>query len=89
MQVMRRADFLINMMNGTKVQMPSKLIDYYIVDRPVLNIEDDSLGQGELEVLFEFLNKDFGNRFVFSNMDSYHISNVCKGFVELIFNEKK
>jgi hypothetical protein len=89
MQVMRRADFLINMMNGTKVQMPSKLIDYYIVDRPVLNIEDDSLGQGELEVLFEFLNKDFGNRFVFSNMDSYHISDVCKGFVELIFNEKK
>ena len=89
MQVMRRADFLINMMNGTKVQMPSKLIDYYIVDRPVLNIEDDSLGMGEREVLLEFLNKDFGNRFVFSNMDSYHISNVSKGFVKLIFNEKK
>ena len=84
MQVMRRADFLINMMNGTKVQMPSKLIDYYIVDRPVLNIEDDSLGMGEREVLLEFLNKDFGNRFVFSNMDSYHISNVCKGFVKLM-----
>jgi hypothetical protein len=84
MQVMRRADFLINMMNGTKVQMPSKLIDYYIVDRPVLNIEDDALSSGEREVLMKFLNKDYRNRYVFENMDKYRISNVCRNFVELI-----
>jgi hypothetical protein len=84
MQEMRKADFLINMMNGTKVQMPSKLIDYFIVDRPVLNIEDDGLYGGERLVLTQFLARDYRSKFEFKNMEAYRISNVCKGFVELL-----
>lgn len=37
---MAQADFLINFDNGTSVQSPSKLIDYAIVRRPVLNLFD-------------------------------------------------
>ena len=83
LQEMRKADFLINMMNGTKVQMPSKLIDYYIVDRPVLNIEDDSLGKGERAIIAEFLNKNFSSQLIFSNMEQFSIDLVCNQFLSL------
>jgi hypothetical protein len=88
LQVMRKADFLINMMNGTKVQMPSKLIDYYIVDRPVLNVEDDQLGFAEIESINQFLNKDYSSRFLFDKMESYSIGVVANQFLSLINNSK-
>ena len=88
LQEMRKADFLINMMNGTQVQMPSKLIDYYMVDRPVLNIEDDSLGMGERAVILEFLNKNFSSRFVFRNMEKYSIDLVSNQFLSLIKSKR-
>ena len=84
--VLRRADFLINMMNGTAVQMPSKLIDYYIVDRPVLNIEKDYLSEQELIILEEFLRKDYRNTYKFENMERFEIGVVAKKFIQLITN---
>ena len=36
--VLSRMDFLINLDNNTHTQLPSKLIDYAIAERPVLNI---------------------------------------------------
>ena len=78
------ADFVINMMNGTMVQVPSKLIDYFIVDRPVLNIENDQLNGGELSIIDEFLCGNYINRYQFTGMDRYDISFVVKDFLQLI-----
>jgi len=78
-----KMDFLINFENGTKVQSPSKLIDYAIVDKPVLSIEPNSLDKN---IFFEFLSGDYHRKLQIPDKEKYRIENVTASFLAL-FNE--
>ena len=78
---MAQADFLINFDNGTKVQSPSKLIDYAIAKRPVLNIFDNDEQPKELR---SFINGDYSSQLEIKNIEQYRIENVVNRFLNII-----
>jgi len=73
-------DFLVNFDNNTDVHTPSKLIDYAIVKRPVLNIRSII----DKSVISAFLSRDYRNAYIIDNIEQYDISNVADRFLELI-----
>ena len=75
-----QADFLINVKNPSTVQTPSKLIDYGIAGRPILDISNDFCEQKEFE---EFCKGDFHNQHVLPDLEQYKIENVANHFVKL------
>ena len=88
MGIMRRSDFLINIMNSTPMQLPSKLIDYYIIDRPVLNLDSDTLSEKDKRNIDLFFVGEYGNRLIFGEMLQYHIREVVKEFTALMLENK-
>jgi hypothetical protein len=79
MSVLSEMNFLINFDNNTKLNSPSKLIDYSIVEKPVLNIvrnfnEDDVLA---------FLQGDYRNKMLLPDPEQYHIKNISQQFLDL------
>lgn len=76
-----KADFLINIDNAETVQSPSKLIDYKIADRPILNIKK---GKVDKNLVDEFLDFNFKNQLNIDDLDRFNIKNVTKQFVNLI-----
>lgn len=81
MMELSKADFLVNIDNAESVQSPSKLIDYKIANRPILNVKKGSLDE---KVISEFLNFDFTNQYDISNVDQFDIRNVTNQFINLI-----
>lgn len=81
-----KADFLINVINPNAVQTPSKLIDYGISGRPVLNISNDFCEQEAFE---EFCSGDYHQKLVLPDLEQYKIENVAKHFMELTKGDKK
>ena len=75
-----KMDFLINIKNNSGVQQPSKLIDYYMTSRPVLEI---SSSFNEVEIFSEFLNRNYSNQKKVKDISQYDISNVAQKFVDL------
>jgi hypothetical protein len=75
-----KMDFLINFDNNTPLNVPSKLIDYSIVNRPVLNIDKSF----KIEDLLAFLNRDYRNRMILPNPERFHIKNISQLFLDLI-----
>ena len=73
-------DFLINFDNGTTLNIPSKLIDYSITGRPVLNIDK----KFSIERISAFLAGDYSGRMHLPNPMHYHISNVSLQFIGLL-----
>lgn len=80
-KTMSRMDFLININNESAVQTPSKLIDYSLSKRPILNISTHFSNQ-EKASLDAFLKKDYSSQFVVPNVEQYDSKNVCKRFIE-------
>ena len=80
LKVLAGMDFLINFENSTSVQSPSKLIDYAIVNRPILSIPNHFL---PVDTITEFLNGDYRNRYIINNINQYRIENVAKKFLSL------
>ncbi len=74
-------DFLVNFANQGKVQTPSKLIDYIIAEKPILDIETGSLNK---EYVLEFLNRNYSNKILIPNPNDYRIENVVSKFESLI-----
>lgn len=81
---MSKADFLVNVdtmldnhLNTEAV--PSKLIDYALSNRPILNINSAYLDK---EKVIEFLNKDYSKRRVIDK-SKYNIKTVTARFLEL------
>lgn len=76
-----KADFLINIPNASTVQSPSKLIDYGIASRPILDIDntfsDDTIFQ-------EFIRRDYSSKHVIDDLDCFRIENVSRQFLELV-----
>jgi len=75
-----KMDFLVNVDNVFKEQVPSKLIDYTLIGRPVLNIEPETIDK---ELIIEFLRGNYAGQYLVSNIEDYRISNVAKQFLEL------
>lgn len=75
-----KADFLINVINPNSTQTPSKLIDYGISGRPILDISNDF---HEQKVFEEFCIGDYSQQHILPDLNQYKIENVAKQFVEL------
>lgn len=73
-----KMDFLVNISH--KDASPSKMIDYMLADRPILEI-DSTFNQKEQFI--QFYNGDYTNKKILSNFDDYKIENVAKKFLEL------
>jgi hypothetical protein len=73
-------DFLINFDNNTPLNVPSKLIDYAIINRPVLNIDKTF----SFEDLLAFLNGNYDRKMELPDPDQYHIKNVSQKFLNLV-----
>lgn len=80
LRVLRQMDFLLNISFDEKVQSPSKLIDYYIVDRPVLSLSSNEV---DVEKIQEFLNGNYSKKFYFIDYEKFRIENVCGRFLSL------
>lgn len=74
-------DFMVNFENVGNRQTPSKLIDYLILEKPVLSIRTGHLNTGTVE---EFLSGNYAGQYVFEDPDQYRIENVCHKFLQLI-----
>jgi len=81
--ILSKMDFLVNLLvNGTELkQIPSKLIDYSLAGRPILNIDPINPNK---EILIQFLNGNYQNAFYVKNIEQYRIENVCEKFLELL-----
>lgn len=74
-------DFLINIKNVSEVQQPSKLIDYALTKRPILEISSDF--DEERHIFNEFLEKNYSGQFLLENLEVYDIKNVSNKFIKL------
>ena len=72
-------DFLINFDNNTQTQLPSKLIDYSITGRPVLNISTEA----DFSVLLEFMNGNYSRKMNLEPPINYDIKVVAEKFTHL------
>ncbi len=77
--VLSQMDFLINITFNIEKQIPSKLIDYLLTNRPILNI-DENLDDKKV---LEFLHGDYSRKFDKLDIERYNIENVCKNFLFL------
>ncbi len=80
MGILEGMDFLVNFDNNTVLNSPSKLIDYAIVNRPVLNISRDFNAQS----ILNFIKGDYSQAMPLPNPEQFHISNVSKQFIDLL-----
>lgn len=76
-------DFLVNIDNLGGVQVPSKLIDYSLSGRPILNFRQDEIPQSTFE---EFLSANYSGQYLI-NIEEYNIKNVAAKFEALIHGE--
>jgi hypothetical protein len=72
-------DFLINFDNNTTRNVPSKLIDYAITGKPVLNIDKDFSD----DLLKEFLARDYSRKMQLPDPEKFLISNIADKFLTL------
>jgi hypothetical protein len=73
-------DFLVNFDNNTGVQSPSKLIDYALTGRPILNVTNSP----DPELLKQFIHGDYKGMMETGSLERYNIRNVAKQFLDLI-----
>jgi glycosyl transferase family 4 len=73
-------DFLVNINNSTATQSPSKLIDYYLIGRPVLSISHLSLNK---EVIKEFLQGNYTHGLKYDDPEQYRIERIVDKFIAL------
>jgi hypothetical protein len=79
-----KMDFLVNISFDPVYQSPSKLIDYALAGRPILNIAQKI----DRKLVEAFLRGDYSCQFVVGNIQKYNIVNVARQFVELL-DEKR
>ncbi len=84
LQTLKKMDFLINISYDITVQSPSKLIDYYLVDRPVLSLQSGEVDELKIN---EFLTGRYDQKFQFEDYNKFRIENVCNQFLSLSKNE--
>jgi hypothetical protein len=81
LEELEKMDFLVNIENkDLPGQVPSKLIDYAILRKPILNIKPENPDE---KIIIEFLNGNFSNSYNVENIENYHISNIYNNFIQL------
>lgn len=83
-----KMDFLINIANNSGVQQPSKLIDYALTKRPILELSS-KFNNDEKNTLNEFLKGDYKTQFIVENVERYNIKNVVNDIESLCCNNFK
>ena len=81
-----KADFLINITNPSNVQTPSKLIDYGIAGRPVLDVENDFPDPTNF---LKFYEGDYSGEHKIDFLDNYRIEHVAQQFLNLAEIKRK
>jgi hypothetical protein len=71
--------FIVNFDNNSTNAVPSKLIDYNLVNRPVLNISNTT----DLKVISEFIRGDYAKKMILPDINQFKIENVCTEFFKL------
>ena len=74
-------DFVINFENNSTEQLPSKLIDYALVGKPILSVNTSNLDKNSI---LRFLQGDYQDKMVIANLEQYNIKNIAKQFEELL-----
>ena len=80
LDVLGKMDFLINFEIKTKVQKPSKLIDYALVQRPILSIKPYKIDE---EIVNEFLKGIYKHQHIIDHIEKYNIKNIVNKFISL------
>ena len=81
-EILRSMNFLVNIKNANSPnQLPSKLIDYGIAGRPILDVDPQF---PNIQQIDSFLQGDYSNTIKIENLQDYHISNVVDKFEELM-----
>lgn len=75
-----KMDFLLNLDNGVAHQKPSKLIDYALTQKPILNLIGE---KPDYNLIDEFLTGNYSNRYIVSDIDNYNIKKVTREFLAL------
>lgn len=81
LRMMSRMDFLVNINNESAVQTPSKLIDYGLSRRPILNVSSH-LTEREKASIDAFLQGDYSSSFAVPDLEQYDTKNVCRKFMD-------
>lgn len=76
-----KLEFVVNFENAGQRQMPSKIIDYVIINKPILSVNTFNFDQNPVE---EFLSGNYKNALKIKNPNQYKIENVAKEFLKLI-----
>jgi len=76
-----KMDFVLNFENVGTAQTPSKLIDYAIINKPILPIVTGHLNK---TTVMEFLGRNYTGGFIVDSPDQYRIENVAKKFLSLL-----
>jgi len=85
LEVLSSMHFLVNFDNNTNTAIPSKLIDYAISGKPILNIRREF----DKNAIDQFLSGDYRHAYQINNIDQYRIENVCSKFLSLTSSNTK
>jgi glycosyltransferase involved in cell wall biosynthesis len=88
LEKLKEMDFLVNLEYDRFKASPSKLIDYAISGKPILNFNNETR-INDTKVLGEFLVGNYQNAFVVQNLEQYNIENVADQFLNLIHIKEK
>lgn len=72
--------FVVNLANFGTSQTPSKLIDYAIIEKPILQIDPQNL---DSSVVLQFLEGNYENQIAIAHPERYRIEKVAKRFLQL------
>lgn len=75
-----KQDFLINLVNPSSVQSPSKLIDYLLTRRPIVDISTPFVEKNAVERAFH---GEFDRKYESVDIQQYNIVNVADKFLSL------
>ena len=78
--ILASMDFLVNFDNNTNIHTPSKLIDYAITRRPILNVTSNL----DKSAISSFLARDYSKAYIIKDIEQYNISKVVGKFLELL-----
>jgi len=76
-----KLDFVVNFENAGTKQVPSKIIDYTILQKPILSVNSHIFTPRHVE---EFLMGNYQNKLIVENPEQYKIENVVKKFLLLV-----
>jgi hypothetical protein len=75
-----KLDFVVNFENAGQKQIPSKLIDYSIIKKPILSVNSFNYDSA---ITDEFFKANYTNAFQLENLEDYKIENVANAFLNL------